>query len=289
MARSADLLPGGGSSVYNMHSLSAGRRADARAPPPRLQDRRRSLSCSLTRARRRAHSVRHVDAGITRPRRRGGARAHQRPELRPRRPRDHPLGEPGRERGSSGTCGASCSRRSSRRRRSAARRTSSPRRSPETATTTDAEVVSVDDRGNRLLVEVNSVRLIRGDRGGRRLRPARGRAGQRAALRHIHALTPRQTEVLRLLEHGRSTDQIAAGAAPEPRDRPQPHPAHPPGARCALPARGGRGRAPGAPCRGAGPSSRPRRALAGRSFCRFVLIARRRWLSRAHAQGSTSL
>ena len=77
-----------------------------------------------------------------------------------------------------------------------------------TATTTDAEVVVVDDAGQRVTVEVHSVRLLRGDR-------VVGVFGQ---LEHepmsepvaaISALTPRQTEVLRLLEHGRSTQQIA--------------------------------------------------------------------------------
>lgn len=78
-----------------------------------------------------------------------------------------------------------------------------------TAKTTDADVVVFDGEGNRTLVEVHSVRLLRGGR-------VVGVFGQ---LEHepvsepvaaIHDLTPRQAEVLRLLEHGRSTEQIAA-------------------------------------------------------------------------------
>jgi len=77
-----------------------------------------------------------------------------------------------------------------------------------TAKTTDAEVILVDERGDRMLVEVHSVRLRRGDR-------VVGVFGQ---LEHeplnepvsaLPALTPRQSEILRLLERGRSTDQIA--------------------------------------------------------------------------------
>lgn len=78
-----------------------------------------------------------------------------------------------------------------------------------TAKTTDADVVVFDGEGNRTLVEVHSVRLLRGGR-------VVGVFGQ---LEHepvsepvaaVHDLTPRQAEVLRLLEHGRSTEQIAA-------------------------------------------------------------------------------
>jgi PAS domain S-box-containing protein len=78
-----------------------------------------------------------------------------------------------------------------------------------TAKTTDADVVVFDGEGNRTLVEVHSVRLLRGGRV----------VGVFGHLEHepvsepvaaVHALTPRQAEVLRLLEHGRSTEQIAA-------------------------------------------------------------------------------
>jgi PAS domain S-box-containing protein len=77
-----------------------------------------------------------------------------------------------------------------------------------TATTTDTDVVVVDNAGNRLMVEVHSVRLREGDRV----------VGVFGHLDHepfsepvaaLAALTPRQTEVLRLLEYGRSTHQIA--------------------------------------------------------------------------------
>ena len=77
-----------------------------------------------------------------------------------------------------------------------------------TAATTDASVVVVDDAGNRLMVEVHSVRLREGDR-------VVGVFGQldheplTEPVAALEALTPRQTEVLRLLEYGRSTNQIA--------------------------------------------------------------------------------
>ena len=77
-----------------------------------------------------------------------------------------------------------------------------------TATTTDASVVVVDDTGKRLMVEVHSVRLREGDR-------VVGVFGQldheplSEPVAALEALTPRQTEVLRLLEYGRSTQQIA--------------------------------------------------------------------------------
>jgi PAS domain S-box-containing protein len=75
-------------------------------------------------------------------------------------------------------------------------------------TTTDADIVLVDDSGTRVTVEVHSVRLRRGER-------VVGVFGQLAhdpniePVTTLEALTPRQTEVLRLLELGRSTDQIA--------------------------------------------------------------------------------
>ena len=74
--------------------------------------------------------------------------------------------------------------------------------------TDNAEVILLDEDGDRVLVEVNSVGLTRGG-------TVIGVFGQVKAeegteLRSSHeALTPRQAEVLRLLEHGRSTNQIA--------------------------------------------------------------------------------
>jgi PAS domain S-box-containing protein len=72
----------------------------------------------------------------------------------------------------------------------------------------DAQVVIVDEEGNRVSVEVSSVCLHRGHH-------VIGVFGQLSDIQeetepppHPH-LTPRQAEVLRLLEHGRSTDQIA--------------------------------------------------------------------------------
>jgi PAS domain S-box-containing protein len=78
-----------------------------------------------------------------------------------------------------------------------------------TASVTDAEVVLLEEDGDLVSVEVSSVPL---KSGGQMI----GVFGQ---LKHLPkdppvnahpALTPRQTEVLRLLEHGRSTDQIAS-------------------------------------------------------------------------------
>jgi PAS domain S-box-containing protein len=75
-------------------------------------------------------------------------------------------------------------------------------------TTDDADVFVLDEQGNRVLVEVNSVRLLRGDR-------VVGVFGQveheptSEPVEALSALTPRQSEILRMLEHGRSTDQIA--------------------------------------------------------------------------------
>jgi PAS domain S-box-containing protein len=73
---------------------------------------------------------------------------------------------------------------------------------------TDAEVVLVGARGDRVSVEVSSVPLVRGGH-------VIGVFGQvvhqdeEAPIPSHPALTPRQTEVLRQLERGRSTLQIA--------------------------------------------------------------------------------
>jgi PAS domain S-box-containing protein len=73
---------------------------------------------------------------------------------------------------------------------------------------TDGEFVVVDRNGDRLTVEVSSVPLLRGKR-------VVGVFGQITNEREtpplpaLPHLTPRQSEVLRMLEHGRSTRQIA--------------------------------------------------------------------------------
>jgi PAS domain S-box-containing protein len=78
-----------------------------------------------------------------------------------------------------------------------------------TADVTDAEVVVLGEDGTRVAIEITSCPLHRGH-------SVIGVFGQ---VSHVPegppvsghpALTPRQTEVLRLLEHGRSTGQIAA-------------------------------------------------------------------------------
>lgn len=72
----------------------------------------------------------------------------------------------------------------------------------------DGPVVLIDEHGERVSVEVSSVCLYEGHR-------VIGVFGQLSDIDvepepplHPH-LTPRQSEVLRLLEHGRSTEQIA--------------------------------------------------------------------------------
>ena len=75
------------------------------------------------------------------------------------------------------------------------------------AKVTDAEAVVLDHNGERTQVEISGVPL---ERGGRII----GVFGQISDVPHDPPppqpqLTPRQTEVLRLLEHGRSTGQIA--------------------------------------------------------------------------------
>jgi PAS domain S-box-containing protein len=78
-----------------------------------------------------------------------------------------------------------------------------------TETTTDAEVVLIDADGDRVSVEISSVCLMEDHR-------LVGVFGQVADIEEEaehhplpHHLTPRQSEVLRLLQQGRSTGQIA--------------------------------------------------------------------------------
>jgi PAS domain S-box-containing protein len=76
-----------------------------------------------------------------------------------------------------------------------------------TASVTNAEVVLFDGHGDRVSVEVSSVPL---QRGGHVVGVFGQLRNEVEEARPAHpALTPRQAEVLRLLEHGRSTRQIA--------------------------------------------------------------------------------
>jgi PAS domain S-box-containing protein len=76
-----------------------------------------------------------------------------------------------------------------------------------TASVTNAEVVLFDEHGDRVSVEVSSVPL---QRGGHVVGVFGQLRNEVEEARPAHpALTPRQSEVLRLLEHGRSTRQIA--------------------------------------------------------------------------------
>ena len=74
--------------------------------------------------------------------------------------------------------------------------------------TTETDVMVLDENGDRLLVELNSVRLVRGGTVVGMFGQVKAQVDIQPSSAH-HALTPRQAEVLRLLEHGRSTDQIA--------------------------------------------------------------------------------
>lgn len=76
-----------------------------------------------------------------------------------------------------------------------------------TAAVTDEEIVVVDAYGDRVCVDISSVPLRRGGHLIGVFGQARPHQVQPAP-KHP-ALTPRQAEVLRLLEHGRSTRQIA--------------------------------------------------------------------------------
>ena len=77
-----------------------------------------------------------------------------------------------------------------------------------TASVTDAELVLLDSTGERLDVEITSVPLVRGGQVIGVFGQAMDIPDHRPAPGHP-ALTPRQAEVLGLLEQGHSTRQIA--------------------------------------------------------------------------------
>jgi PAS domain S-box-containing protein len=74
---------------------------------------------------------------------------------------------------------------------------------------TDSTGVLVSTGGARVAVEISSVPLMSGERVVGVFGLFEGHADDRPTVPHPH-LTPRQVEVLRLLEQGRSTKQIAA-------------------------------------------------------------------------------
>jgi PAS domain S-box-containing protein len=78
-----------------------------------------------------------------------------------------------------------------------------------TAPATDATAVLVSNAGTRVPVEISSVPLKSGERVVGVFGLFEEHPGDRPMAPHPH-LTPRQVEVLRLLEQGRSTKQIAA-------------------------------------------------------------------------------
>jgi PAS domain S-box-containing protein len=78
-----------------------------------------------------------------------------------------------------------------------------------TAVATDASGVLVSTAGTRVPVEISSVPLMSGERVVGVFGLFEERPDDRPTSPHPH-LTPRQVEVLRLLEQGRSTKQIAA-------------------------------------------------------------------------------
>ena len=77
-----------------------------------------------------------------------------------------------------------------------------------TVTSTDADVIIVDEDGDRILVEISSTVLRRGGHVIGVFGQVKDLDDQQPHSPHP-ALTPRQAEILRMLEHGRSTDQIA--------------------------------------------------------------------------------
>jgi PAS domain S-box-containing protein len=77
-----------------------------------------------------------------------------------------------------------------------------------TALVTDAEVVVMDADGERVVVEVSSCPLHRGEQMIGVFGQMKSRL-EHPPLQDHPALTPRQAQVLRLLEQGRSTTQIA--------------------------------------------------------------------------------
>ena len=78
-----------------------------------------------------------------------------------------------------------------------------------TVASTDATGVLVSSAGARVAVEISSVPLMSGERVVGVFGLFEERAHDGTTVPHPH-LTPRQVEVLRLLEQGRSTKQIAA-------------------------------------------------------------------------------
>jgi PAS domain S-box-containing protein len=78
-----------------------------------------------------------------------------------------------------------------------------------TAPATDASGVLVSTAGTRVPVEISAVPLMSGERVVGVFGLFEERPDDRPTAPHPH-LTPRQVEVLRLLEQGRSTKQIAA-------------------------------------------------------------------------------
>jgi PAS domain S-box-containing protein len=77
-----------------------------------------------------------------------------------------------------------------------------------TADVTDVEAVVLDEHGARIDVEISSVPLRRGGHVIGVFGQFADVPGRSSAAPHPQ-LTPRQTEILRLLQRGRSTDQIA--------------------------------------------------------------------------------
>ena len=78
-----------------------------------------------------------------------------------------------------------------------------------TASATDASGVLVSTAGTRVAVEISSVPLMSGERVVGVFGLFEERPDDRPTAPHPH-LTPRQVEVLRLLQQGHSTKQIAA-------------------------------------------------------------------------------
>jgi PAS domain S-box-containing protein len=110
-----------------------------------------------------------------------------------------------------------------------------------TSAATEATAVLLSTTGDRVAVEISSVPLMSGDRVVGVFGLVEERPDARLLAPPPH-LTPRQVEVLGLLEHGPFDEADRCRASSEHRNGQEPHPSSFPGSRRQLPARGRRRR-----------------------------------------------
>ena len=196
----------------------------------------RSSQAGRARSRTGQSHFHDGDRLLSRRRPRAGPGRRRRPKLRPRHDGNRPLDQSGSQ-----TASRRRSRPAPHVRRRARGQPARPRGVlPQgvlgTSPATDATAVLVSTAGTRVSVEISSVPLMSGERvvGVFGLVEESPDDTPTAPLPH---LTPRQVEVLRLLEQGRSTKQIAAEAPPEHRNSQEPHSPTLPGPRRQLPTR----------------------------------------------------